>query len=53
MTNISSTMTKMAMHNGRPDIIAHLAAQDRAVGVDAAWLILGPVFKKKGKAIKK
>jgi len=49
--HLSSTVSKMATHIG-PDIIAHLAARDKAMGVDAAWLILGPVFEKEGQAIK-
>src|SRR6267154_1126105 len=50
--HLSSTVTKMATHNGH-DIIAQLAARDKPMGVDTTWLILGPVFEKEGKAIKK
>jgi hypothetical protein len=50
--HLLSTVSKMAMHKD-PDIIARLAARDKAMGVDAAWLILGPVFEKEGRAIKK
>ena len=50
--HLSSTVSKMATHKG-PNIIACLATQDKAMGANATWLTLGPVFEKEGRAIKK